>query len=242
MLSRSIFIASLIASAIPLSAQAAFWSPHVGVDYKYWDVTPRGEFYQEIFPRVKYGWNAYAGTRINGYFGFDVGYEESARRTQNHDFAGSEIYFINTENAGNQTSVNMRLRDTHLDLNFYWQVARRVEAIFMFGAAYMHIDSHIYHYDSSTNTLSEYRDESQAQWTGRIGLGVQYNPVPCIGFKAMLFGDNVRNINFVGYDQDNQLFDIHPYRHAVSFSLGVVYSFSDARRKVQLPPEEQPFF
>lgn len=229
---KGILVSALISTfTLPLTAHAAFWSPHIGFDYKWWGLEPN-ETYEDIFPYIDHALNVYVGTRINGYFGFDIGFEESTRKEQSYTFDGTELVFVSVENPGDATNINMRLRDIHLDINFYWEVARNFELIFMGGLALLHIDTHINHLTSGT--WQEFRNESENKAMGRIGLGAQYNILPCFGIKFLINSDPGIRINDFGFDQNRQFYDITPYKTAISYSLGVVYSFSNPRRHRQV--------
>jgi opacity protein-like surface antigen len=225
--------------------EAAYWSPHVGFDYKWWGLEPNSGRqspiaispsypYTDIFPRINHSLNFYAGTRINGFFGVDFGYEQSERAQKYDSFQGVEFYFATPEVKGNATDINMRLRDIHLDINFYWEVARNFEILFMAGLAMLHIDTHIYHYANATNTWVEFNNSSENKAMGRIGIGAQYNILPQLGIKFLINGEPGIRINNEGYDQTNTQYSIYPYKTAVSYNIGLVYSFSSPRRHQEM--------
>ncbi len=228
---KGLLVSTLISTlAAPAISHAAFWAPHLGIDYKWWGIEPR-ERYDDIFPHINHAFNFYVGTRINGYFGFDFGWEESERATENHTYLGTDIgetFFAQPQLPFTSTSINMRIRDFHFDLNFYWEVWRNFELIFMGGVAFWHIDSHINHL--ANDNWVEFINESENKTMGRIGLGFQYNVIPCLGLKFMILSDPGIRINDIGRDQDKRFYDIHPYKTAVAFNLGFVYSFSNPRR------------
>jgi len=238
---------ALLSACSPFSAQAAFWSPHIGVDYKYWGLeatesniggsslnssalTPTGNGFEDLFPRIETAYNIYIGSRINGYFGFDIGYEQTHLGEASQTFQGGEFYFVNPENAQDAARVTLRLHDLHLDLNFYWEVMRRFEIIFMAGVAFVHIQGHVFHL--TNGTWFEYRDENEMKTMGRIGIGAQYNFIPCFGIKALFSWEPDSRITFNGYDQGDNYYSIHPYKTSTMFSLGFVYSFSKPRRHI----------
>lgn len=227
-----------------INAYAAYWSPHVGADYKNWGLEPgvnatqtvTGTDYERIFPRVTNAYRLYAGSRINGFFGFDVGYEESTRRQQSYTFVAGDVFFVNPENQGDASNVTVRLKDFYLDINFYWEVFRSFEIIFMGGVAFLHPDIHIYHL--TNGTWLEFRNDSEMKTMGRIGIGAQYNVLPCLGIKFLINGDPGIRINQVGFDQNNNWYSITPYKTAVSVSLGIVYSLNNPRRNQAIPEPE----
>ncbi|MBS0290512.1 MAG: outer membrane beta-barrel protein [Proteobacteria bacterium] len=225
---KGVLVSALILAAItPQSSYSAFWAPHIGVDYKWWGLEPN-ETYLPIFPRIDHAFNFYVGTRINGYFGIDFGYEESSRRQLSTTFEGGEIFFVEPELPYDATNITMRLKDFHMDLNFYWEVWRNFEIIFFAGLAMLHIDTHIYHLTSGT--WFEFQNESEKKAMGRIGLGFQYNILPCVGFKFFINGDPCIRINDMGFDQYDNFYSFSPYKTAISYNLGIVYSFSNPRR------------
>lgn len=239
----------LIALGLPIASQAAYWSPHVGADFVFMQAEP-APVYEDIFPRIKAGGYVYAGTRINGLFGLDIGYEQSEVHHRNHIFEGGELVFVDPINAAfftpeslnNQSEVHLRTHSFNIDLNFYWEVVHRFELMFMMGAAFVNPKTHIFHYDVSDERWVEYENHSEMFWSGRFGFGAQYNPIPCLGIKGLLYWDQIKRLNYYGEDIDNNQYNFNPYHRATSFNLGVVYSFSNPRRHKPKPPEEDTFY
>ena len=113
------WLVSLACLATPLVSQAAtYWSPHIGADYKYWGVHT-SDFYEEVFPRMDNAFDVYVGTRINGFFGVDVGYEKSINVMKTHVFDTDDIIFAEAETPGNSTMIDLRLRSLYAEMNFY---------------------------------------------------------------------------------------------------------------------------
>ncbi len=237
MLHKRLLVTALL-STLPATSFAAFWAPHIGVDYKWWGLEP-AYTYVDIFPRLDHGYNFYVGTRINGYFGTNIGYEESTRKQQGHQYEGGEIIFVLPENTADATDINMRVRDFHLDINFYWEVWRNFEVIFMGGLALWHIDAHINHLTNGVWT--EFQNESGNKAMGRIGLGAQYNILPCLGLKFLVNSDPGIRVNVTGHDQNHNFYSFSPYKTAISYSVGMVYSFSNPRRHREIE-EYDPYY
>lgn len=220
----------LLALIVPtLSAQAAFWSPHLGIDYKYWGVVA-GPQYEETFPRLNNAFDAYIGTRINGYFGVDVGYENSINKMKTQVYEGGELIFAQPEILYNSTMIDLRLHSLYGQMSFYWQVVDALELIFSMGAAYIYPDTHIMHLDADLGVWYEYQNASTPFWSGRFGFGVQYNPIPCLGLKASVTFDQVKRLRYIGVDETDLAYQVGPYHSATSYGIGFVYSLSDPRR------------
>lgn len=219
---------SLFASPI---AQAAYWSPHLGADLKFWNIEPQlgtHTDYAELFPKINKAGNLYVGTRINGYFGVDFGYEQSSHKRSYDVFDGTEIFFVTQEAAGDAATVEMRLHALHLDLNFYWEVVKRFELNFMMGLVYLHPDTHIMHL--TDGTWLEFRNESQEKWTGTFGFGALWTPIPQVSIRALVAFDQTQRISYEGFDTNNQYYDVHPYKHATTFNFGLIWNISPPRR------------
>lgn len=251
---------ALFLATLPATSMAAYWSPHVGIDYKYWDATP-AEQYQDLFPRIQHGGALYFGTRINGFFGIDVGYEQSERHQRTQIFHGGELVFVDPfigtqvttpegtiyniypyEAPNNQAKVDLEMHSVFMYLNFYWEVYHRLELMFMMGAAFVDPKTHIYHYTQEDQTWVEYQNESEMFWSGRFGIGAQFNPIPCFGIRALLYWDQVNRLSYVGETSSFRLFDLNPYHSATSFNIGIVYSFSKPRRGIIAQEVEDPFY
>lgn len=217
------------------SSHATYWSPHIGVDAIYWGAKPFYN-YEALFPHINKGINVYIGTRVNGYMGFDIGYEQSSRKQKGQVFEGGEVIFatpdnfnaVSPENPNDAATVDIRFRTFHFDVNFYWEVVRRLEIMFMFGIANMTPATHVFHL--SDGVWTEYRTDSPHKFMGRVGLGIEYNPTPCFGIRFAFHNENTQRIKYTGYDDEGNLFDIRPYKSSIAYKLGVVYSFSPIRR------------
>lgn len=232
----------------PALTMATFWTPHAGIDAKFWGVRNKTPafFYgnvpfdnEKIFPRIEDGFSVYLGSRVNGYFGFDIGYEQSVIKEKSYQYNGGEIVFVEPELVGNATEVDIRLRAIYLDFTFYWEVLRRFEVLFIMGTTFVTPQTHIFHLlndpgDPASGAWLEYRNESDRKWMGRFGLGVQYNILPCLGLKATLMWEPTNRIDYVGFDEHDLFFDVHPYTHATMVNLGLVYSLGNPRRHVPI--------
>lgn len=221
---------------LPLSAHALYWSPHVGADIIGWGINPAEVIKDHIltdknpFPRINRGANIYVGTRINGFFGFDVGFEQAQHKKRSVVFDGGEHIFARPEEQNNGATIDIKLRTLHSDISFYWEAFRCVELIFTAGVAYLHPATHVYHFEYADSSLVEYRNNTEVKYSGRFGFAVQFNPTPCIGIKGQVDWDQTRRISFVGHDQNNNFYQISPYKKATRYLLGVVVSLSNPRR------------
>jgi hypothetical protein len=221
-------LSSVALLVAPFTAEAACWSPHIGAEYKYWGVTARDYAYP-IFPRLNNAANLYIGTRINGFFGVDIGYEDSENKHKTHVFEGIERPFIEIEREGDSTMIDLRLHAFHGDLNFYWEVVEAFELIFMMGIANIYPKTHINRL--TDGTWYEFKNKSDPFWVGRFGFAAQYNPIPCFGIKASVTFDAIQRLRYRGFDQYENIYDLNPYNKATSFGLGFVYSLSNPRRQ-----------
>jgi len=249
-----------LCTLFPLTAQATYWTPHIGVDYKYWHVMPYQEKtlpihdsttvsypfgddyprrpWKSMFPRIDNAFNIYVGTRINGFFGIDFGYDGSQSREKAYLFSDLDIPFsgfppILYEQLGNASVIDLQLHALHLDFNFYWEVVRQLEVVFMFGAAFLHTNMHIHHFNVDNGVWLELDGQSRAKYTGRFGLGLQYNITPCLGVRTLVNWESTNRIEFQGnYDNpEHTFFIIKPYVKSTSFNVGFVYSFAPVRRE-----------
>lgn len=225
---------ALMAVLAPLTSQAAYWSPHIGLDYKYWGAksgSQEGHDYPHLFPSVNSAFNIYIGTRINGYWGIDLGFEQSEKKNRTATFDGRYAIFNDNEIVGNFATATVRLNATHLDLSFNWDIYPKFELVFMGGLAYLNPKTEIvFNRNADTNPNLFTLEKVKSKWVGRGGLGVQYNPVPCIGLRALIHFDGTQRIEYIGNDEDGTPYDIRPYKSATSYYVGALYSFSKPRR------------
>lgn len=227
--SRQLLSALALLSAPYTTLHAAYWSPHVGADYKYWGMQTTYEN-KYIFPRLNNAASFYVGTRINGYFGVDVGYEQSENKKITKVYEGGEIVFAAPELPNNSTRIDLRLHDFFGYMNFYWEVVEDFELIFLMGAAYIYPDSHVMHLSVLDGNWVEYRNQTDPYWSGRFGFAAQYNPICCLGIKGSIIFDQVRRTYYFGWDENDLQYDIQPYQKATTFQIGLVYSFTNPRR------------
>lgn len=213
-------------------AQGAYWSPHIGVDYKYWGVRS-GDNDQwpaatSLFPNIDHGFNVYIGTRINGNWGIDIGYERSEKKEGETVFDGSKLIFSTPGASGDQARVTNQLRAWHLDGSFNWEVVDALELVFMGGVAYLTPYTAIEYFTTGSNLFTV--EKVKSKWVGRLGFGLQYNPVPCIGLRALVHFDGTQRLEYIGNNVDSTPYDIRPYKSATSYYVGALYSFSKPRR------------
>jgi hypothetical protein len=220
-----------MAALLSQTSHAAYWSPHVGIDYKYWGAragASPGNDETHLFPTINSALNFYVGTRINGIWGLDLGYEQSEKKEKTATFNGAYSIFGDLESAGDWATAIVRLKAGHLDASFYWEIYQAFELVFMGGIAYLKPDTQINYYSSNSNFFT--LEKVKSKWVGRGGFGAQYNPVPCIGLRALLHFDGTQRIEYIGNDEDGAPYDIRPYKSATSFYVGAVYSFLRPRR------------
>lgn len=232
----SYWLTSLTLMATSFTAQATtywtYWSPHIGAEYKYWGITTgKNSGYEEIFPRIDNAVNLYIGTRVNGFFGVDIGYENSVNEMKTKVYEAGDLVFAKAELANNSTMIDLRLHTIYGAVNFYWEVVKDFELIFMMGAAYVYPDTHIMHLSTTNGAWVEYRNRSEPFWSGRFGFAAQYNLcfMPCLGIKGSITFDQILRLEYLGFDENDNPFEVHPYRKATSFGIGLVYSFTPPR-------------
>lgn len=228
------WLTTLALIASPLATQATtywtYWSPHIGAEYKYWGVTTGRESpYEQIFPRIDNAFNLYVGTRVNGFFGVDVGYEACPSETKTKVYEGGEIIFAEAELPNNSSRIDLQLHTVYGAMNFYWEVVDALELIFMMGAAYVYPHTHIMHLSVDNGAWVEYQNRSEPFWSGRFGFAAQYNVMTCLGIKGSVTFDQILRLEYLGVDEFDNAFDVKPYRKAVSFGIGLVYSFIPPR-------------
>lgn len=233
------WLASLALIATPFVAQATsywtYWSPHIGAAYKYWDINPREDSpylpsYKEVFPRIDNAINLYVGTRVNGFFGVDFGYENSLNEMKTKVYEAGDRVFAEPELSNNSTMIDLRLHSLYGAVNFYWEVVDCLELIFMMGAAFVYPDTHVMHLSTLNGAWIEYKNTSDPFWSGRFGFSAQYNVMPCLGIKGDIVFDQILRLEYRVIDEFDNICYLHPYRKAISFGIGLVYSFSDPRK------------
>jgi hypothetical protein len=227
-------------------SQAAHWSPHVGADIVGWGIQPTADYPPDKnpFPRINRAGNFYFGTRINGYFGVDLGFEHAQRKQRSVVFNGGEWIYAVPEVQNNSSMVTMKLNAFHMDMNFYWEAVERLELMFMMGVAYLHPGIHVYHFTYATGIFDEYRIDADVKYSGRFGFSAQYSPIPCLGIKGGIIWDQTKRIRLIGFDENNNVFQMSPYTRAMTYTLGLVYSFNNPRRsphRIGLEMTDRPY-
>ncbi|MGE4348430.1 MAG: hypothetical protein AB7D28_01550 [Candidatus Berkiella sp.] len=212
-------------------AQAVYLSPHMGVDWKYWGASLNNDLprpLDHVFPDISSGMSFYLGTRINGFFGIDFGYDQSISKEKSHVFNGNETFLKPTvEPLGNASTVDIRFKAFHLNSMFYWPVMKDVEILGLLGISRLEPDVHMFYLTGGQRL--EISQNAKTKYSARIGLGTQYNPWWFLGFRGMVIWDQTKRVNILGVDETSVPFDISPYKSATSFHLGVVFTMADPR-------------
>lgn len=212
-------------------AQAVYLSPHMGVDWKYWGASVNNDRplpQDRTFPDIGNGMSFYLGTRINGFFGIDLGYDQSITKEKSRVFDGLETFLKPTaEPLGNSSNVSVRFKAFHLNTMFYWPVMKDVEILGLLGISSLESDVHMFYVTNGIRT--EISQNSKNKASARIGLGTQYNPWWFLGFRGMVIWDQTKRVNILGVDNTQVPFDISPYKSSTSFHLGVVFTMADPR-------------
>jgi len=227
---RALFLI-LIFSPLPL--QAYYWSPHIGVDWKYWGAKPKNnqaEYFKETWPDISNALSFYVGSRVNGFFGFDLGYEQSTTKEERHIFDGTQTFLTsNLVPMDDASHTEVRLKAWYAHFNFYWEMARNLELIGMVGLSTQKPDTHIF-YTTAAGAATEISQSTKSKAAARLGIGMQYNPWWFLGLKAMVMFDQMSRLNYEGQNINQNFFSIKPYKNATSFHLGFVFSYSPPRR------------
>lgn len=222
----------LLAVFMPFQLHAWYWSPHVGADWKYWGAKPKNkqwEDFEKFWPDISNSFSFYAGSRINGFFGFDLGYEQSTTKEKSFIFNGVQSFVTPTaEPAGNLSDIELRLKAWYAHFNFYWEVATDLELIGILGLSTLKPDTHIFY--TAAGVPTEIMQKTKSKTSARIGVGVQYNPWWFLGIKGSVLFDQISRLNYEGNDIRGSFFSIKPYKNATSFHLGFVLSYTPPRR------------
>lgn len=217
------------------SANALYLSPHAGVDWKYWGARPNNDMplpADHTFPPITNAFSFYLGTRINGFFGLDVGYDQSTTKEESRVFNGQQTFLQPVpEPIGNSSTVRTRFKAWYMHGIFYWQampkVAPEVELLGLLGISTLKPDTHIYYVTGGQRV--EIIQNTKSKASARIGLGLQYNPFWFVGLRAMVIWDQTKRVNYLGVDQNQTPFDLSPYKSAASYHLGFVINMNPPR-------------
>lgn len=217
-----------------LPSYGVYFSPHLGADFKFWNAPPAEDRHDFTitFPDITNSYSFYIGSRVNGFFGLDFGFEQSFSKEKRHTFNGREPFLHETlETAGNSSFVQARFKAWFLHTNFYWQVAREVELIGILGLSNLRVDAHIFNTTGRLQT-EVLGLEVPSKVSARVGVAAQYNPFWFLGIRAAVIWDQTKRLRFIGYDQNLVPFEIAPYKKAASFHLGFVFSVAKPRQPV----------
>ncbi len=203
--------------------------PHVGADYKFWQVEPKTDGasnnFIHTFPDLTRAGSFYIGTRINKNWGVDIGYDHSSKKNKWRSFDTTDFIFDQASVIGDASQVDMRLTAWYLSGLYYWEFYPNFEAIFHLGLASLQPKSTIIYYPVNAAPV-ELRFKLESKASARFGLGLQYLFLGNFGVRALVTFDQTGRINFVGSNQNNAPFDINPYKSSTSYNLGFFAEFN----------------
>lgn len=213
-------------SFIPLSfgiltnAQALEWSPHVGVDYKYWGAQSKA-IYEPIFPHIEDGLSGYLGFRLDRRFNIDFGYDHGFQREKTTQFNGNTAYFGPNDALNDSVVINFRMKEYYVNFAYHYALesAPCFEIFTLIGAALNEPASTIYYIQGAGVQLPL---DVENFWHVRFGFGAQYNFLKHLGIKASVFWEQTARIKYRGSNQINQQIEFKPYKNATNFSIGFV--------------------
>lgn len=206
-------------------------TPHIGIDYKFWQMEPRQSDsvadYSKVFPDITRAGTIYIGTRINKVWGIDFGYDHSAKKDKWRTYDTDNLVFGQPAAIGDASEVTMRVTAWHLMGLFYWEVYKNIELVFHAGAAWLQPKSTVIYYPVASPGFARelsYKEESKV--SGRFGLGAQYLFLRNFGVRALIIFDQTRRVNLVGTNHNTVAFDISPYKSSTSYNVGFFAEFT----------------
>lgn len=233
MKAKSILKSSVLALACIASSTASaldwVFEPHIGADYKFWQLEPKREdatnYFEKTFPDVSRAGTIYIGTRINKVWGIDVGWDNSTTTEKFRLYDSQDFIFDQFSNPGDGVHTDMKLSAWYLSGLYYWEVLCNFELVFHAGIVSLQPKSSIIYYPVNA-PVRELSFKTESKFAGRFGFGAQYKFFKYFGARALVTFDNTSRINFVGRNQSNIDFDIRPYKNSTSYNIGLFAELS----------------
>lgn len=228
---KTIAMAGLLSIGLSQNACALSFTPHLGIDYKFWQVEPKqsdaGADFTKVFPDITRAGTLYVGTRINKVWGIDFGYDRSSQKHKWRTYDTQQLVFGQPATIGDASQVDVRLAAWYLSGLFYWEVYQNLEIVFHAGAGWLQPKTTVIYYPVATGSQPvelSFKEESKV--SGRFGFGMQYLFLDHFGVRALVTFDQTRRINYVGTNQNVVSFDISPYKSATSYNVGIFAEFN----------------
>lgn len=175
-------------------AEPEFFYPYLGLDLKWQRTEGRGDW-NRLVPRTYPGAAIFTGERFNQYWGLELGYSETTKKTKVHTFANGENFYNNGNTANAITRVSTKFRSLYLDLNAYYPLNPCFELIGSIGAGLVRpkvkvhilnlglVNGHTGFSASDAADLSTTKGKTRGFF--RLGAGAQAFISDSVGIRAL---------------------------------------------------------
>lgn len=205
---------------------AANATNYLGLDYKMRSMQGHRATNYDLRQVLKKSYSSaeiYAAHRFDNNVGINIGYEQSKNAKQSHTFMQNELFLGATQNAGDKSFTNVKLKALHLDVNGYFQINPKLDLIGQLGVGLMQINikgnTTVGAITTNLVTTHTYRA------IPRIGMGMQYFIVKNFGIRALLNWEATNMYRIYMTDQDGVRRSVRPYKQSWALSLGIVGRF-----------------
>jgi hypothetical protein len=150
--------------------------------------------WNNVFQSMHPGANIYLGVRLSNFIGLELGYSWTTRKTKNYGVAAGETAFGITNSAATTISTQVRLKNTHFDINAYFPMGKYMEVITSLGIGASRQGMIIT--SSTTSNLGNALVQVRGKTTpvGRLGLGLEGMVTDTTGIRAMWRYDTLSRV------------------------------------------------
>ena len=228
-IAKSLIVAGALLATTNANAEEMF--PYMGVDYTQTYMRAQGAW-NLIFPKSYPGASVYVGTRFHENFGFELGYDWSARRTKDYVLPAGSSFFGGTVTSPNGLRGSTKIRRTggYLDLLGTLPVAECVELLGSIGFGWVQpkiVTSFSSGTAASSTTSSAISSVSgKGRGVFRLGFGGIFMVTESVGVRAKINWASTSTLRLKGNAAFNSLgYDAKGFKGSTTLLAGVFVRF-----------------
>jgi hypothetical protein len=204
----SIILISIILAGISLPSWARTCypvtlelGPYVGFDVQQRNLRFQKGYGDNTFESHYPQGNLYVGLMLTENFGIELGYEKTLKRSRDSQFTGGDVLLGNTATAGSSGRFQSHgeLYGPHINIIALYKPCDDypLEIFGSIGAAYLtaKFDRNLVEFNNGPAASLRTFEQDKAIW--RLGAGLQYLFVDCIGVRASLGFENTSQMRMI---------------------------------------------
>lgn len=168
--------------------------PYLGFDLELRDMGFKQGYGDKVFEKQYPQANLFVGLMFNEFFGIELGYEKTLKRSRNSSFTGGDVVLGNIATSGTSGKFQSHGELYGPNINFMGVYkpceAYPLEIFGSIGGSYLtaKFDRNLFEFNDGPASLLRTFEQDKALW--RIAIGLQYVIADCIGVRTSLKWEN----------------------------------------------------